>query len=267
MIMKHNNFLVQINGMELKTLTNIFNVFKKLDIKYETFKTISKSNTITDIDNNLNHNLITIGGVSFLRMLNQLPQSLKSSVDYDINLFDQNHYKTMDLPLLNNDAQYFSFNEIKDFVFENDMFVKPSKDIKSFNGGTIFVNETLNNYIYRTGGSLSKVENEQILIAPLKKIFYEYRFFIHNDEILGASRYSWNYNYSEDPFVPDYIMDTAKEYAKLYNPTDIFVMDLAETDKGIFIVEYQCWNISAFYSSNLFNLIGRINEIKGTIQS
>jgi len=39
-------------------------------------------------------------------------------------------------------------------------------------------------------------------------------------------------------------------------------MDLAETDAGIRIVEYNCWNVSGFYASNVQNIIGQINEIK-----
>lgn len=42
-------------------------------------------------------------------------------------------------------------------------------------------------------------------------------------------------------------MDIAKSYAQLYQPHDIFTMDLAETPEGVKIVEYNCWNGSGLY--------------------
>lgn len=260
----NNKFLVQLNGMEKNTLDNIFNILAKLDLKYDTFHTISKEKTITNMDKFLSEdfNYITIGGVSFLRMLNNFDKSLKNSVDYSIKHFDQKYYKDLKLPLLNSGANYYSFEEIKNNRFKKDMFVKPSKDIKSFNGGVLMENETLIEYCARTKADINKVINEDIIISDIKKIFYEYRFFMYKEEILSCSRYSHNHQYSPSSFVPEYMKEKAIEYSKLYTPQDIFVLDLAETDNDISIVEYQCWNISAFYDSNLFNLLGRINEIK-----
>ncbi len=65
-----------------------------------------------------------------------------------------------------------------------------------------------------------------------------------------------------DDFVPNYFKEKAIEYSKLYQPLDLFVMDLAETDSGIKIVEYNCWNASGVYKCNLRDLLFRVNMIK-----
>lgn len=54
----------------------------------------------------------------------------------------------------------------------------------------------------------------------------------------------------------------AKEYAKLYSPSEIFVMDLGTVGSEIRIIEYNCWNASGLYETNRVELYGRINEIK-----
>jgi len=258
-----NKFLIQLNSMEKNTLSNIFQVLKRLDIQYDTFFTISNKSTISDIERFENKfNYITIGGVSFLRMIESFNSYLKESVDYDINKFDQFTYKDLNLPLLNHNASYHLFNDVKNKKYNRDMFIKPSKDIKSFNGGILLKNETLLEYLKRTQADIEKSLNENIIVSELQHIFYEYRFFMYNDEILECSRYKWNNQYSPSNVVPDYIKEKAIEYSKLYKPKDIFVIDLAETNKNISIVEYQCWNISAFYDCNLFSLLGKINEIK-----
>ena len=85
---------------------------------------------------------------------------------------------------------------------------------------------------------------------------------MYKDEILACSRYMLNNSVEPDTFVPGYFKEKAIEYSKLYQPADLFVMDLAETDSGIKIVEYNCWNASGVYKCNLRDLLFRVNMIK-----
>ena len=66
-------------------------------------------------------------------------------------------------------------------------------------------------------------------------------------------------------FSSDYIigLTAAKEYVKLYNPADVFVMDLCDTPNGIKIVEYNCWNCSGLYSVNISKLVHEVSNFKG----
>ena len=126
----------------------------------------------------------------------------------------------------------------------------------------IYAGETIKNYIARTGHSMPSIKDETIVVSDIKEIQEEYRFFIHKDKILASSRYMLNSEVNPSNIVPEFLTDCAKDYAKLYNPADIFVMDLAVTNEGIKIVEYNCWNASGFYHCNIRDLIFQINEIK-----
>jgi hypothetical protein len=187
---------------------------------------------------------------------------LIKSVDYDVQKFDQQYYSKLDLPLLNSDAKYFEYTKIKNYEFSKETFIKPSRDLKSFNGGVIYAGETIKNYIARTGHSMPSIKDETIVVSNIKEIQEEYRFFIYKDKILAASRYMLNSEVNPSNIVPEFIANCASDYAKLYNPADIFVMDLAVTNEGIKIVEYNCWNASGFYHCNIRDLIFQINEIK-----
>jgi len=57
-------------------------------------------------------------------------------------------------------------------------------------------------------------------------------------------------------------MKEAEEYAKLYRPADIFVMDLAKTKEGTKIVEYNCWNCSGLYHTNIEKLFFEVDNYK-----
>lgn len=285
-----NRWLLQSNGFKSSYLFEILDTLKRFDIDFKDFGVfndgISNLSEILDCDVN-ETNFITRGGTKFLSILeklklknrdlsyldNKLPKEIVNnsilyidklikSVDYNVQKFDQKNYSKLDLPLLNSNAKYFDYSKIKNYEFSKETFIKPSRDLKSFNGGVIYAGETIKNYIARTGHSMPSIKDETIVVSDIKEIQEEYRFFIHKDKILAASRYMLNSEVNPSNIVPEFLTDCAKDYAKLYNPADIFVMDLAVTNEGIKIVEYNCWNASGFYHCNIRDLIFQINEIK-----
>lgn len=285
-----NRWLLQSNGFKSSYLFEILDTLKRFDIDFKDFGVfnvgISNLSEILDCDVN-ETNFITRGGTKFLSILeklklknrdlsyldNKLPKEIVNnsilyidklikSVDYNVQKFDQKNYSKLDLPLLNSNAKYFDYSKIKNYEFSKETFIKPSRDLKSFNGGVIYAGETIKNYIARTAHSMPSIKDETIVVSDIKEIQEEYRFFIHKDKILAASRYMLNSEVNPSNIVPEFLTDCAKDYAKLYNPADIFVMDLAVTNEGIKIVEYNCWNASGFYHCNIRDLIFQINEIK-----
>lgn len=285
-----NRWILQSNGFKSSYLFEMVDTLKRFDIDFKDFGVfndgISNLSEILDCDVN-ETNFITRGGTKFLSILeklklknrdlsyldNKLPKEIVNnsilyidklikSVDYNVQKFDQKNYSKLDLPLLNSNAKYFDYSKIKNYEFSKETFIKPSRDLKSFNGGVIYAGETIKNYIARTGHSMPSIKDETIVVSDIKEIQEEYRFFIHKDKILAASRYMINSEVNPSNIVPEFLTDCAKDYAKLYNPADIFVMDLAVTNEGIKIVEYNCWNASGFYHCNIRDLIFQINEIK-----
>lgn len=285
-----NRWILQSNGFKSSYLFEMVDTLKRFDIDFKDFGVfndgISNLSEILDCDVN-ETNFITRGGTKFLSILeklklknrdlsyldNKLPKEIVNnsilyidklikSVDYNVQKFDQKNYSKLDLPLLNSNAKYFDYSKIKNYEFSKETFIKPSRDLKSFNGGVIYAGETIKNYIARTGHSMPSIKDETIVVSDIKEIQEEYRFFIHKDKILAASRYMLNSEVNPSNIVPEFLTDCAKDYAKLYNPADIFVMDLAVTNEGIKIVEYNCWNASGFYHCNIRDLIFQINEIK-----
>lgn len=285
-----NRWLLQSNGFKSSYLFEILDTLKRFDIDFKDFGVFTNgiSNLSEILDCDVNETVfITRGGTKFLGILEKLKlknrdlsylddklpkeivnnsilyiDKLIKSVDYDVQKFDQQYYSKLDLPLLNSDAKYFEYTKIKNYEFSKETFIKPSRDLKSFNGGVIYAGETIKNYIARTGHSMPSIKDETIVVSNIKEIQEEYRFFIYKDKILAASRYMLNSEVNPSNIVPEFIANCASDYAKLYNPADIFVMDLAVTNEGIKIVEYNCWNASGFYHCNIRDIIFQINEIK-----
>ena len=287
-----NLWLIQSNGFRDSCLFEIAESLKRFNIEFRDFGVV-KNNSITNLTEILkseytDYNFITRGGTKFLGILEKLRRENKdlsylddklpkeiidnsdfwidkllNSVDYDVNKFDQQYYSLLDLPLLNSDARYIDYSRIKNYEFTKETFIKPSRDLKSFNGGVIYAGETIQNYIARTGYHSPNIKTEKIVVSDIKEIQEEYRFFMHENKILGCSRYMLDSEVNPSDFVPENIKDCALEYAELYNPAELYVMDLAVTLEGIKIVEYNCWNASGFYHSNIRDIIFQVNEIKG----
>lgn len=134
--------------------------------------------------------------------------------------------------------------EAKDIKWINEeMFVRPLLDTKSFNGG-IYNRNTLS-------------FNGICVVAPIKEIKKEFRFFVINGEIIGSTQYKLN-----GELYSSYIVDEgAKEFAsKMIKKFkfDGYVIDIAQVDDDYKIVELNCLNASGFYEINLNSFINGV---------
>jgi hypothetical protein len=285
--MKNIKWLLQSSGFTTSYTEELAESLTDLNLNWDDFGIVE--DTITNLENILhtsNDTYIVRGGTKLLRMLQETKSikelnpflteeqlknnkihlnSLKKSLDYNEKRFDMEYYSTLGLPLLNSDIEMYTVYNLLYSEFEKDMFVKPSKDSKAFNGGIIHSGETLMNYLMRTPHRpIDEIGGDTVIIAALRNIKEEYRFFMYKDTVLGSSRYMLYNKVNPCKNVPQELKDKAKEYGKLYNPSDIYVMDLCTFSNSdeVKIVEYNCWNCSGFYHSDIKSIIKQIDIIK-----
>lgn len=279
-------WLIQSTGFASSYLEEVVNTLNDQKIAWDDFGIVQ--DTITNLENILDTQTdiyIIRGGTKVLSLLNtnslqalnphlsdnqiikekEYLEKLKNAIDYNEEKFDMEYYKDLSLPFLNDDCEIDKVKNLLYYEFQEDNFIKPSKDSKAFNGGIIYAGETLMNYLMRTPHrNIESIETQSVIISPIKKIKDEYRFFMYKNEILGCSRYMLNGKVNPDSFVPDNIKKAAEYFGLQYNPAEIYVIDLCtfeDTDE-IKIVEYNCWNCSGFYHCDIRNIINKINQIK-----
>lgn len=272
-------WLFQSTGIKLATFAEQVAVANSLGFNYTEFGVISETNTISNIENiwsSLEDDYIVRGGTKMLQILDKIkhpselnqfltPAQLESAsyfidklrkgIFYDVKTFDQAFYNELGLPLLNNNARVYSFEEMNNISFDSDMFIKPSRDLKAFEAGILPANATLAEYLRQTW-STNFVQEENVIVAPVQKIAVEYRFFIVGDKVSTGSIYKVGDHVNPMPIpVNDHVWDIASEWGRLYQPHDIFTMDIAKTESGKYaIVEYNCWNASGLYKSDIAKL-------------
>lgn len=285
--MKNVIWLIQDVSRRNESIQQEIDVLNKLKYSWEPYGVIPFTENITNIENifkNIEDDYILRGGTKILKLLSRnksivennsllndfqkenesiFTDKLKSSIFYNEDRFDQMIYSKLDLPLLNKVSKIYSLKECLYAVFKNDMFIKPSKDLKYFDGGGLYSGYSVLEYLQSqnfTSGLYD--EDVNVVISSVKKIKSEYRFFIVNGDVITGSKYKENDIIKYDSFIPEKIKDCAKEYAKLYQPSNVYTLDLADTDLGVFIVEYNCWNSSGLYSCDIEKIFSVITDMK-----
>lgn len=280
-------WLVQDVGIQMANIEDNFNALVKLGYDFSNFGLIANQKIISNLENILldpAEQFIIRGGTKILKILENIDnfdlqqsngflsdeqmkysreyiEQLKSGIFYDEKAFDQAYYGSLDLPLLNSNASLYPIKDNLNLKFNQNMFLKPSKDQKAFTAGILEAGQTIENFVKRQRYQLSYLD-EIAVVAPCKTITSEYRFFVVEKEVITGSMYRLAGAGNISPIVPDNIRQAANEYAKLYQPHDVFTMDLAETLEGISIVEYNCWNASGLYKTDIPKIFDAVHEYK-----
>lgn len=268
-------WLIQSSGIQDDEFRRTCDALKELNYNFVDFGMVPFTECLTNLESITAENLIARSGTKFVKVategkitdIHDKPidnTRFANAIDYNQQNFDQLYYNTLGLPLLNADTKIFKYSDVKDTEFYDSYFFKPTNDLKVFNACIVYEGQTLASVI--TSGMHQKFDeaNETVLMTTLKHVKEEFRFFVVNQEVITGSRYYVDGELNKAPYedIPKDIRDAADEYAKLYRPADIFVMDLCTIDDDIKIVEYNCWNASGFYMSDLNKLFEAVQTFK-----
>lgn len=150
--------------------------------------------------------------------------------------------------LLRNNADcYFS-------IFKADeLFIRPDDGIKSFTGMAAGRRTFERDLDYLIQCEQAKPDTLCVLAAerfPDK----EYRLFVAGDEIVTGSQYKSAMKLEDDPVVPQHIIQYAKHVLKSVpleqRPEPLFVMDVAEDNTGLGVVELNSFSCSGWYAAS-----------------
>jgi len=164
---------------------------------------------------------------------------------------------------LNCDAYCTTLKEILEepitVDFDELMFVRPESDQKEFAGQLIRRSE-MKEWAEKCMTNAPDIYTLPIIVGEPYKIEKEWRLFIVGDEISSASQYRTNRGLDESPEVPDKILEFGKQMMKIYRPHEVFVMDVAEANGNLYVVEVGCFNSAGFYAANVEKVIKDVSE-------
>jgi hypothetical protein len=167
--------------------------------------------------------------------------------------------------LLNADAIVGAFGEVQPEWDE--FFVRPVEDRKIFAGKVIHSSkfeawreQTLSSH---ADGYTTLTPDTEVIVAPLKEINSEWRFFVVDGKIVTGSLYRrYGILYQQPLLHNDEVFPYAQRMVDKWQPDRAFVIDIALSENGYKVVEYNCMNSCGFYKIDVGKLVEAIEAME-----
>jgi len=161
--------------------------------------------------------------------------------------------------MMNNEAIICEFGNVKSPW--DRFFFRPCSDSKSF-AGTIMMAGDVDAW----ADSVKSIEQENyttidsktpVVVAPLKEIYKEYRFFVVDGRVITGSMYKIG-----DKVVYKTELDESDKFAQvianIWSPDEAFVLDIALTPDGFKVLEVNCFNSAGYYAIDIQKLVDAV---------
>ena len=184
----------------------------------------------------------------------------RHGVFFNHNFTPQHYARGYGEHFLNHDFVVGKIKDIPpDFTLPmTELFIRSNDDSKQVSGGTCEFQDLLkikwNTEANWISGDLFTPDTE-IFVSSIKEIYSEYRLCVCEGTIVGSSQYRPAIHYS----VPQDILEFGREMIKVWQPHDIFVLDICETDSGPKVIECNCINGSGWYHSNYGTIVDALS--------
>lgn len=163
--------------------------------------------------------------------------------------------------MLNHDAVVGKLSDV--IPTEIRFFVRPNADDKSFNGQIMNRSEFLDwqRTMVAMEDSSTITKDDIIILASIKPIFAEYRFYIVNGKVITGSLYKTHETVVYAECIDATVIDFAQQMATLYSPSRAFVLDIADTPDGFRVLETNSISSSGFYAIDIGKFVNAINTL------
>jgi len=142
-----------------------------------------------------------------------------------------------------------------------EFFIRPTGNTKLFTGMTVTKKDFLD-WQERENREGSPYIGQTLMIAPLQRIKAEYRFFVVNQKVVTGSSYKVGDKIDVYSKPSPEIIKYAEQIVDKFPLAKAFVIDIAETEKGLKVVEYNNINTSGLYGCDEVAFVHSINELE-----
>jgi ATP-grasp domain, R2K clade family 3 len=248
-------WVIQKNLGSTKDIEAIINACKEIDCEYRLVDAIPFSRHLPDIEND--RKVVFYGSSNFTTNIYRSGK-WQPGVFFDEESFSYSsalkHYSGK---MLNYDAQFGSMIALAKLSYEENqvLFFRPDKDLKEFAGTVQTFGEFKSWVTTLAAGDFEINVSSQALLASIKELAHEWRVFIVNGKAVTGSHYRSYGKLTKIAGIPEEIVDFCETAAKHWSPAPVFVMDIAEANGNLFIIEINGFNSSGFYLSDIEKIV------------
>ena len=165
--------------------------------------------------------------------------------------------------LLNSNAELITIKEFAEgnHKYAGEIFVRPDEDSKAF-AGEIVEPEKFKEWCrgISSADDLSIKSDTRILIAEPVRLEFEWRLFVVDKRVSSGSQYRQDFRMSVCPDVPQRVVDFVESLSREWVPSDVFVMDIAESGGELFVIEINCMNSCGFYANDVQKIVQDVSR-------
>ncbi len=252
---KMMHWYIQENVFKEDAYDTFINILEKYNLSFSIHKIIPFIGELTPEPNVIHKNAICFGSYSMRHFAKK--HSLTPGV-FDLEPFNfQIQLQHWGNEMLNADSIVTEFENAR--FTQDEMFIRPIEDSKVF-AGHVMSKEKFDTWKKQVcvlkddfGDNLNN--NTLVQVTPLKKIYSEHRFWIVKGKIITASTYKTGRRVAYSEVIDDRYYNYTQERINEWQPHEAFVIDIADTEDGLKVVEINTINSCGFYKANLENLV------------
>jgi hypothetical protein len=158
--------------------------------------------------------------------------------------------------LLNADSEVVPVHALlaRNYTPDHELFLRPSGDLKEFIGRVYTFGELdpWRDGLASSHGPLTL--DSLVQIAEPKVVIREWRTVVVNGTVIASSQYRSHGRKKVTGDVPAEVIAFATARAAEYAPAPVFVLDVGETERGLRVVETNCFNSAGFYWCDLWEV-------------
>lgn len=253
------HWILQTNLLNEKTTDDLITQLERQNTLYSLVEMVPFSGEITpDID--VDGEIFVCGSTSLGKVSRKKgwkPGYIDENIDMAILL---EHYGE---EMLNYGAIICKFKDVE-HIWDR-FFIRPCSDNKEFAGQVMTWDEFIiwQQQVLALEGSYSSLTgDDMVVINKPAEIYTEYRFYVVNGKVITGSQYKLGDSviYSN---VVDYRVEWyASDMIHRWSPNQAFVIDIADTPNGLFIIEINSINSSGFYHCDMGKFVNAINNMR-----
>lgn len=139
-------------------------------------------------------------------------------------------------------------------------FIRPVQDLKHFDG-TVTTAKEIGRWMGSTeSGNFNFTADTEVIIAPPQEIHIEWRFIVVGGQVIDGSSYrEAGQRRSRAVTDPD-LYAQAQALADLWLPDPVCAMDIAQTQDGLKVIEFNTFNSTGFYDHDIEKIVRRVTE-------
>ncbi len=162
--------------------------------------------------------------------------------------------------LLNGGARLTTLGALAQELGPDDepLFVRPDDDLKSF-AGCVMTRGDLRQWAARLDDAMTVTPATPVVAASPRQIDQEWRMFMVDGRCVAGSRYRRAGRQDVAEGVPAQVAELAGRVAATWQPSPVFVLDVAQCQGELSIVEINGFNSAGFYASDVEAIVAAVS--------